>query len=419
MTRTVRRAALPLLTLVVAAACSNTVGDTNGSEVFDETLDSALVQGIGGLSFVSISHGHSYENGFLLAVRAPEGTTRVEYAADGARAGVSTRPTGGYGVVVTVPELGYTVVAARALNASGRVLGEVQAGIIVENERRFEFVSPEREGGTYTNGVWFKTQGPTQTARVRYSSDGWTLGESTLIADDFALRYTFSRTGSRTVLAEAFDVQGNLLDQISRTIVVVANDDDASGDASDSGSGGSGSTVPSSIPYFYQYANQLSPGATCQNTSIAMVLAAFGWGGHPDDITAEFGRSYAQSPAGLEDVFNRLAQRSGISARIEATQSGTIAGLRALASAGKPTIVHGYFTSYGHVLVVTGFDGTHYTVNDPAGTWNRIFQGGYPYGWEPTAGRGIRYPKAAFELAVGSYNGVNIADGSLWYHVLQ
>ena len=170
------------------------------------------------------------------------------------------------------------------------------------------------------------------------------------------------------------------------------------------------------LPYFYQYANQLFPGASCQNTSIAMVLAGFGWRGLPDDVTHEFGKDFAQSPAGLAQVFNTLAARAGLSQRVTAVTNGTLADLRAQLDKGSPAIVHGYFTGYGHVVVVTGYDARGYFVNDPAGTWSQSFKGGYPHGWEPSAGDGIYYRKAEFERAIATDGWASLP---LWYHRLR
>ncbi len=170
------------------------------------------------------------------------------------------------------------------------------------------------------------------------------------------------------------------------------------------------------VPYFYQYANQLSPAASCQNTSIAMVLKHLGWSGTPDTITAAWGKNIAQSPAGLAKVFNHYAEQMGISQRLQPHTQGTLAGLQSLLKAGKPVIIHGYFTGYGHVMVTTGYDGASYTVNDPAGKWAQSFKGGYPYGWSPTVGQAIHYSAAAFESAVATSNGS--AALPLWYHEL-
>lgn len=407
-----------VVALAWSSACANSVDDGNAPSGQGSANDGAqLVRGDGGLEFISITNGRSYENGFLLSVRAPAATRRVDFTADGVAAASSTNSSSGFSVSITVASVGYTVVNAKAYDGNGRQVGEVQAGIIIEDRDVFEFISPSTDGGTYVNGVWFKTRGPVEVAKVRYTANGYPLGESTDVAGDFAVRYVFSQLGLRSVRAEAFDLEGRAVGTLDRDIIVVA--EGGSSGSGSSGGGSSGGSVATSVPYFYQYANSLSPGASCQNTSIAMVLAAFGWTGRPDDITTEWGRARAQSPAGLELVFNTLAERAGLSARIDANVGGTIAGLRALLAAGKPTIVHGYFTSSGHVLVATGFDGTHYTVNDPAGTWSRAFMGGYPNGWEPTAGRGIRYPKDAFERAIASFDGSTIADGSLWYHELR
>ena len=172
-----------------------------------------------------------------------------------------------------------------------------------------------------------------------------------------------------------------------------------------------------SVPYFYQYANSLHPSASCQNTSIAMVLKWAGWSGTPDDITARFGKNLAQSPAGLAQVFNTLASDAGLEARLTARTNGSLPGLNSLLAEGKPVIVHGYMTGYGHVVVATGRAGSDYVVNDPAGRWSEQFKGGYPYGWNGSVGRSIRYARAPFEAAISTSNGSSYLP--LWYHELS
>ena len=180
--------------------------------------------------------------------------------------------------------------------------------------------------------------------------------------------------------------------------------------------GDEGRDTPPSLPYFYQYANSLHPSATCQNTSIAMVLSGLGWTGTPDTITSRFGKNLAQSPQGLAQVFNTLAADAGLDARLTPHTDGTLAGLNDLLDAGKPTIVHGYMTGYGHVLVALGTVGSDYVVNDPAGRWSERFKGGYPYGWNGSVGRGIRYARGPFEAAIATSDGSNYLP--LWYHEL-
>lgn len=173
----------------------------------------------------------------------------------------------------------------------------------------------------------------------------------------------------------------------------------------------------SDINYFNQYDNSLYPSATCQNTSVAMLLSKFGWWGKPDDITREWGKDYAQSPSGLANMFNELAAQNGISKRLTPITNGSLEEFRSQLAQGKPTIVHGYFTGYGHVLLALDFDGTHYTVNDPAGCWTEQFKGGYSWCPAGKTGERIRYSKEAFEAAISTSDGWNYLP--LWFHKLD
>ncbi len=80
---------------------------------------------------------------------------------------------------------------------------------------------------------------------------------------------------------------------------------------------------------------------------------------------------------------------------------------------GTPTIVHGYFTA-GHVVLATGYDGSSYTVNDPAGRWNQTFEGGYTGSQSSTSGQGVTYGAGAFESAIATSNGS--AHLPVWWH---
>ena len=188
-------------------------------------------------------------------------------------------------------------------------------------------------------------------------------------------------------------------------------------DAEFPGLGGDGARSVPAVPYFYQYDNSLSPGASCQNTSVAMVLRYAGWSGDPDTITARFGKDLAQSPAGLVQVFNTLASEAGLDARLTAHTDGTVSGFRALLAQGRPVIVNGYFTGFGHVVVTLAYEGGQYVVNDPAGRWSQTFKGGYPYGWNSTAGKAIRYSAGPYEDAI-SLNSSGTGSLPLWYYEL-
>lgn len=235
-------------------------------------------------------------------------------------------------------------------------------------------------------------------ASVRYRIDGFhEIGTGVDPTTGYALTYSFSQHGLRQISAHVIGAGGAELASCQRSVTAAAGYPD--------------------VPYFYQYNNTLSPSGSCQNTSVAMTLAHYGWKGKPDDITSTWGHNLAQSPAGLAQVFNAYAAQLGIPQRITPHTNGTVQGLRALLKKGAPVVVHGYFTSYGHVVVTLGFSGSHYVVNDPAGKWSETFKGGYGGASSPTAGRAVEYAAAAFEQAVATSDGSTYLP--LWYHEIK
>jgi len=164
------------------------------------------------------------------------------------------------------------------------------------------------------------------------------------------------------------------------------------------------------VPYFYQYNNTINPGGSCQNTSIAMVIKFYGGVSEtPDAISSYYGTSQAQSPAGLKQVFDSEASYFGLTVTDIPHTNGTFSAIHAVLAAGKPVIVHGYFTGYGHVMVITGYNGSVYTCNDPAGKWSQTYAyGGYSQA-NSTEGISVTYSKSNFENAIGP-------DGTIWYH---
>jgi hypothetical protein len=87
--------------------------------------------------------------------------------------------------------------------------------------------------------------------------------------------------------------------------------------------------------------------------------------------------------------------------------------VNALLAAGKPVIVHGYFTSYGHVMVLVGFDGSYYSANDPAGRWTEVFKGGY-YSSDSDDGKYIKYDEYPVYQAINTSDGYSVLP--IWYH---
>ncbi|AFU98744.1 C39 family peptidase [Simiduia agarivorans] len=170
--------------------------------------------------------------------------------------------------------------------------------------------------------------------------------------------------------------------------------------------------VQAEVPYYSQLDNRFEPHATCSLTSMAMVLdylniPVAGEGRTADRLYQRFGK--LQFVPVFAEGFNALAQEADSDWRDNATEAGTLAELRQRARQGLPSIVHGWFTEAGHILVVIGYDGEFYTVHDPYGAWNLEKRGSYDTG---KSGKAIRYPKAAFEQAIND----NGTGDDLWLH---
>mgnify|MGYP001176373151 CR=1 FL=1 len=164
------------------------------------------------------------------------------------------------------------------------------------------------------------------------------------------------------------------------------------------------------VPYYNQYDNKHYPYSTCQNTSIAMILSHFQSDIHPDTIFNRWGKDMAQSPSGLNYIYKHYASSSSINTYTNASPED----LRNALSQGYIAIVHGYFTTYGHVLVVRSFDSQGYHVNDPAGKWSGCFKCGYTSGVYDGV---TRYSRQAFENAVFTSDGSTYLPG--WIHLIK
>ena len=142
-----------------------------------------------------------------------------------------------------------------------------------------------------------------------------------------------------------------------------------------------------------------------------MVLSHFENSIHPDKIYKDWGKDYAQSPSGLNAVYSSYATRSNIITYTNASPEE----LKAALKSGYIAIVHGYFTGFGHVLVVRGYEDGRYYVNDPAGKWAECFKCGYD---STNDLNGVTsYSESSLEAAVFTSDGYNYLPG--WIHLIS
>jgi ABC-type bacteriocin/lantibiotic exporter with double-glycine peptidase domain len=174
------------------------------------------------------------------------------------------------------------------------------------------------------------------------------------------------------------------------------------------------------VPYYDQKHNQNEPHRTCANTSMAMILDYWGINTSnqtqrtPDWLYQKFG--VVQDEYALQAMFNQIARDAKHAIRDHFYERGTISQLRERAKKGEPTVVHGWFTESGHLVVVIGFENDHYVVHDPYGRWRGLRGQPSTASYDTTvSGRAQRYAAAQFD-AVITDNGLG---NDLWLHVFE
>ncbi|MCC5899994.1 MAG: C39 family peptidase [Phormidium sp. BM_Day4_Bin.17] len=167
-------------------------------------------------------------------------------------------------------------------------------------------------------------------------------------------------------------------------------------------------TIRLDVPYKSQLDNWYNPMGSCNVTSIAMCLSYLGARrrssvGQFEDELYEYmiRRGWSRhSPYDLARVVHDYGCRDTFrtNATIEEAQDW-LAG-------GNPAVIHGYFTSFGHIIVLVGYDDRGFIVHDPYGEW---FEWGYR---NDLSGAFLHY-------SYGLIRRVCIPDGQFWVHFIS
>lgn len=165
------------------------------------------------------------------------------------------------------------------------------------------------------------------------------------------------------------------------------------------------------VTFKSQLDNHHHPTGTCNVTSLAMVLDFWKvprkqqYRRFPqleDELYAYMLES-GLNPQSAGDL-SRVATDYGLSAKF--TTKATIEQVKQWVASGKPAIIHGYFTSFGHIVVVVGYDDTGFIVHDPYGEW---FATGYR---TDLSGAYLNY---SYQLIRRTC----IPDGDFWVHFIE
>lgn len=167
--------------------------------------------------------------------------------------------------------------------------------------------------------------------------------------------------------------------------------------------------VKLAVPYKSQLDNALNPPGACNVTSLAMCLGFL----RCDRRNLRYEQFEDELYAHMQS--NQLSRHSpqdlalvarDYGARDRFTYNATFDAVKEHLRGGNPCITHGYFTSFGHIIVLVGYDADGFIVHDPYGEW---FKGGYD-----TSASGA-YLHYSYELIQRTC----AHDGQFWVHFVS
>lgn len=162
------------------------------------------------------------------------------------------------------------------------------------------------------------------------------------------------------------------------------------------------------VPFFPQTDNVFNPHGACNVTSIAMCLSYLGIRGDA---------SFPQ----LEDQLYKMCQTLGLSrhnpehlaqlVRYKGKKdnlkfNGKINDIKQAIDQGHPTVLHGYFTRTGHIVVCCGYRENEFICNDPYGSYLDN------YSSDVINGKNVVYSEELIEELC-------MPDGNLWIHEIS
>jgi len=162
------------------------------------------------------------------------------------------------------------------------------------------------------------------------------------------------------------------------------------------------------FPYKSQLDNWYNPTGSCNVTSMAMCMEYLSTprrsnSGQFEDELYVYALNQGYSRWDPYDLA-RIVRDYGC--RDYFTETATIEEVKEWLADGKPAVIHGYFTTFGHIMPVVGYDESGFLVHDPYGEW---FPGGYR---TDLSGAYLHY----------SYNLIRrtcIPDGNFWVHFIS
>ena len=130
------------------------------------------------------------------------------------------------------------------------------------------------------------------------------------------------------------------------------------------------------IPHKSQLDNELNPRGACNITSYAMIMEYLKIPRRDQTGQLEDELYSYMEDEGLSrwDPYDLAIMGKDYGLGVNFDSRATLGDLRKAIAQGYGCIIHGYFTSFGHIMVARGYDKSGFYVNDPYGEW---FESGY------------------------------------------
>lgn len=137
-----------------------------------------------------------------------------------------------------------------------------------------------------------------------------------------------------------------------------------------------------SVPFHYQLNNAENPRGSCNVTCFAMVMNYFKIRKRTNAVQLEdeLYRYMEDQNLSRHDPGDLATMAKAYGLKDELTLRGSQTDIRKAIAEGKPCIIHGYFTSFGHIITIIGYDPNGFIVNDPFGEWHSYGYEEGPYG---------------------------------------
>ncbi|MEB3165992.1 MAG: C39 family peptidase [Cyanobacteriota bacterium] len=176
------------------------------------------------------------------------------------------------------------------------------------------------------------------------------------------------------------------------------------------GAAAGGKDLP--VPYLSQLDNRFNPHGSCNVTSVAMCLYYLGMpprqGLQLEDELYQKLDALGRSRHDPYDLQYLIGTYPGFKDIFR--PDGSFRDIQRSIDAGNPVIVHGYFTSFGHIIVIRGYDDTGFWVNDPNGEW---FSSGYD---QTRSGERLHYSYSLIARTCSPESEAN--PRNIWYHTV-